>query len=199
MTSEHQGHVCLCLLKLAFQAGATVPSLLFYLGFVGQNSSPHTFKASPLLQDPSPKTPPPPLFLQVYHIVLQSFSFPNTKGSDLYQSFYNSEERRNRAHWILWPKVMRPHRNKAELPNSMNIYFTFESLLLFPMPFLLCVACDLLSHGDSLAFSDIGGSDNHITQTQTAGCSGPCSLEPVFSTQWLPVSLSGKSSCREVR
>lgn len=98
MTSEHQGHVCLCLLELAFQAGAAVPSLFFYLGFVGQNWSPHAFKASPSRPDPSPQTPPPTISLQVYHAVLQSFSFPNTKGSDLHQSFYNSEGRREYGH-----------------------------------------------------------------------------------------------------
>lgn len=64
MTSEHQGHVCLCLLELAFRAGAAVPSLFFYLGFVEQNWSPHALKASPSLPDPSPQTPPPTISLR---------------------------------------------------------------------------------------------------------------------------------------
>lgn len=46
------------------------------------------------------------------------------------------------------------------------------------MPFLLCVACNLLPHGDSPAFPGIGSSDNHITPTQTAGVLGPAACSP---------------------
>lgn len=103
-------------------------TLPFYLGSAGWNSGTHALKESTVL--PEPSSQPPPQYL--YKYFFQNISpFKNTKASYLFDLNKTQREEEMEIKWMLWPKVMNPHRKKkkkkkAELLNAISVYISFK-------------------------------------------------------------------------
>lgn len=98
----------------------------------------------------SPDSPSHNIF-KVYHAVLQSFSFPNTKGSDLHQSFYNSEGRREYGHNGSFGPKLRVHietRQSFQIQRTstllLNHCLSFPCLSCYVWPVICCHMVTLL-------------------------------------------------------